>query len=109
MSISRSITFSTLLCVFWLSLTQAQSNCYVEPYNVSAPSTPTFLPFNKSEADIYRYRQQQSVNLGAWFVGEAWMTPDLFTCAAGNQTAELDIASGWNNVEDARMLLERYE
>jgi glucan 1,3-beta-glucosidase len=36
------------------------------------------------------------------------MTPSLFTCAAGKQQSELDIASGWGGPENARALLERH-
>ena len=36
------------------------------------------------------------------------MTPSLFKCASGHKSAELDIASGWGSVENARALLERH-
>lgn len=36
------------------------------------------------------------------------MTPSLFTCAAGPQIAEIDIASGWGNTTSARAVLERH-
>lgn len=36
------------------------------------------------------------------------MTPSLFTCADGPQTAEIDIANGWENTTNARALLERH-
>lgn len=36
------------------------------------------------------------------------MTPSLFKCASGKKTAELDIASGWGSVDNARSLLERH-
>lgn len=38
--------------------------CVVEAYEVPPPTSWTFPPFDKSEAALYRYRQQQSVNLG---------------------------------------------
>jgi glucan 1,3-beta-glucosidase len=36
------------------------------------------------------------------------MTPSLFTCAAGKQQSELDIAGGWGGPENARAVLERH-
>ncbi|EIW67174.1 hypothetical protein TREMEDRAFT_22618, partial [Tremella mesenterica DSM 1558] len=57
---------------------------------------------------LYRYRQQQSVNLGSWFVQEQWMNPSLFNCASGNQQAELDVASGWGGVGNSKQVLERH-
>lgn len=36
------------------------------------------------------------------------MVPSLFTCAAGNKQAELDIANGWGSVDNARQVLERH-
>lgn len=36
------------------------------------------------------------------------MTPSVFTCASGPQSAELDIASGWVNTTGARAVLERH-
>lgn len=85
------------------------SACAMSPYS---PDQPVYLePFpayDANQAMIYRYRQQQSVNLGSWFVQEQWMVPSLFTCAAGNKQAELDIANGWGSVDNARQVLERH-
>lgn len=36
------------------------------------------------------------------------MTPSLFTCAAGKQLSEIDIASGWGSTTNARAVLERH-
>lgn len=36
------------------------------------------------------------------------MTPSLFSCAAGDQISELDIASGWGSTTGARAVLERH-
>ncbi|KAF5349484.1 hypothetical protein D9756_009035 [Leucocoprinus leucothites] len=55
-------------------------NCIVDPYNAPVQA-PAFLPFDQTEANVFRYRQQQGVNLGSWFVHEQWMTPSLFECA----------------------------
>ncbi|KAJ6630675.1 glycoside hydrolase superfamily [Mycena sp. CBHHK59/15] len=77
----------------------------IMPQNISAESFP---PFDPAMASVYRYRQQQSVNLGSWFVHERWMTPSLFTCASGKRISELDIASGWNSTDRARTVLEHH-
>lgn len=102
--------------------------CQVEPYDVAGPIDETFPPFDEASANIYRYRQQQSVNLGSWcvpainslttilalnmylsrFVHENWMTPSLFKCAAGKKLSELDIASGWGSTTNAKAVLERH-
>lgn len=42
------------------------------------------------------------------FTHEQWMTPSIFTCAAGSQISELDIASGWGSTDSARAVLERH-
>jgi hypothetical protein len=81
------------------------SQCVVEAYEVPPPTQFTFPPYNKDDATLYRYRQQQSVNLGGWFALESWMTPSLFTCAGGNKTSELDFAMGWGAPELARMVI----
>lgn len=48
------------------STPQEFKGCYVEPY-VSPPlGNPTFAPFDPAMSNLYRYRQQQSVNLGSW-------------------------------------------
>jgi len=36
------------------------------------------------------------------------MTPSLFSCAAGSQEAEIDIAYGWWSIDNARTVLERH-
>ena len=48
---------------------RAQPNdpeCYVQPYNAPQITQQEFPPFDSEIAYIYRYRQQQSVNLGSW-------------------------------------------
>jgi hypothetical protein len=60
------------------------------PQSTSLPSPDPGL------ATIYRYRQQQGVNLGSWFLLESWMVPSLFACASAPAVAEFDVASGWN-------------
>ncbi|KAI0082754.1 glycoside hydrolase [Panus rudis PR-1116 ss-1] len=83
------------------------NGCVVEPYEVTV-ALEEFPPFDQTKATIFRYRQQQSVNLGSWFVHEDWMTQSLFKCAAGKKVSELDIAQGWGSQTNARALLERH-
>ncbi|KAI0362308.1 glycoside hydrolase [Trametes cingulata] len=90
------------------SLDRVSSDCTVQPYDAPDVDSSSFPPYDPAKANVYRYRQQQSVNLGSWFVHEQWMTPSLFACAAGNQMSELDIASGWGSIDTARSLLERH-
>jgi hypothetical protein len=48
---------------------RAQPNdpeCHVEPYDAPPITQQTSPPFDPEIAYIYRYRQQQSVNLGSW-------------------------------------------
>ena len=105
----------------------AQGNCSPEPYLAPPIADQEFPPFDSAKATIFRYRQQQSVNLGSWlaiklshdisiadslssnrFVHEDWMSPSLFSCASGAKVSELDIAYGWGSVEGARSVLERH-
>ncbi|KAF9453631.1 glycoside hydrolase family 5 protein [Macrolepiota fuliginosa MF-IS2] len=81
--------------------------CHVEPYNVLVEN-PAFPPFDQTKANVYRYRQQQGVNLGSWFVHEQWMTPSLFRCAKEPKVAEIDIAGGWGGLVNARAVLEKH-
>ncbi|WVW86282.1 hypothetical protein I302_108324 [Kwoniella bestiolae CBS 10118] len=86
-----------------------QDSCSITPYSPPSPVLlEPFAPYDANKALIYRYRQQQSVNLGSWFVQEQWMNPSLFTCASGNKQAEFDIANGWGSVDNARQVLERH-
>ena len=88
---------------------QGGDPCAMSPYSPPAPVyLESFAPYDANQALVYRYRQQQSVNLGSWFVQEQWMVPSLFTCAAGNKQAELDIANGWGSVDNARQVLEKH-
>jgi glucan 1,3-beta-glucosidase len=41
--------------------------CYSQMYDSTA-AEQSFPPFVQDKADIYRYRQQQSVNMGSWYV-----------------------------------------
>ncbi|KAF8575791.1 glycoside hydrolase family 5 protein [Ramaria rubella] len=100
--VNKTATSNTLL------IKAQDASCFVEPYDPPPIPTPAFPPFNEAKASIFRYRQQQGVNLGSWFVHEQWMTPSLFTCASGKKLSELDIASGWVSTTSARNLLERH-
>ncbi|KAF8955450.1 glycoside hydrolase superfamily [Flammula alnicola] len=91
-----------------LDTTDDSSSCNVEPYDAPEILGQDFPPYDQTTANVYRYRQQQSVNLGSWFVNEKWMTPSLFKCASGAQGAEIDIANGWGSVDNARAVLERH-
>ena len=90
------------------AMSAADDSCAIKPYAPAPVTLEAFAPYDASKALIYRYRQQQSVNLGSWFVQEQWMVPSLFKCAAGNKQAEYDIASGWGGVDSARQVLERH-
>ncbi|CCL98443.1 uncharacterized protein FIBRA_00440 [Fibroporia radiculosa] len=84
------------------------SPCNVNFYSTPLVANQSFPPFDQAKATVYRYREQQSVNLGSWFVHENWMTPSVFACASGQQLSELDIASGWNSTTSARAVLEHH-
>ena len=45
-----------------------QGNCSPEPYSAPPITGQEFPPFDSAKATIFRYRQQQSVNLGSWLV-----------------------------------------
>jgi hypothetical protein len=87
------------------TFSSASSTCTVEPYQPEAVTATLPAP-NVTLSTIYRYRQQQSVNLGSLFVLESWMVPSLFACAAQPAVSELDVANGWGG--SARALLERH-
>ena len=87
------------------AFSSASSTCNVEPYQAEAVTATLPAP-NVTLSTIYRYRQQQSVNLGSLFVLESWMVPSLFACAAQPAVSELDVANGWGG--SARALLERH-
>lgn len=36
------------------------------------------------------------------------MVPSLFTCASGSKSSELDVATGWGGVVQAKQILERH-
>jgi hypothetical protein len=59
-----------------LNVAQTQhddSSCAVAPYDVNVEDV-TFTPFDSVKSNIFRYRQQQSVNLGSWSVRSPTIT-----------------------------------
>ncbi|EIW60057.1 glycoside hydrolase [Trametes versicolor FP-101664 SS1] len=90
------------------SAIKASTACDAPDYDARDWGEQRFAPFDQAKANVYRYRQQQSVNLGSWFTHEQWMTSSLFTCASGSQISELDIATGWGSPDGARAVLERH-
>ena len=97
----------TLDPIYHISDTDTDS-CSFTPYPSPAVPIEPFEAWDPAKATFYRYRQQQSVNLGAWFVQEEWMNPLLFACAAGARQAEVDVASGWGGTDGARQVLEKH-
>ncbi|KAF8652708.1 hypothetical protein AX16_004212 [Volvariella volvacea WC 439] len=73
-----------------------------------ARDNPQPPPYDEDKATTYRYRQQRGVNLGSLFVLEQWMTPSLFSDAAGNKSSEIDVASGSGSTDAAREKLEKH-
>ncbi|EPQ28427.1 uncharacterized protein PFL1_04253 [Pseudozyma flocculosa PF-1] len=73
---------------------------------------PVFPPFDPVKATVMRYRQQQGVNLGTWFVQEGWMEADFMSCATGSKQAEYDILDGFGSSPDglksARAYMEEH-
>jgi glucan 1,3-beta-glucosidase len=45
-----------------------QGDCSPEPYSAPSITDQEFPSFDSAKAAIFRYRQQQSVNLGSWLV-----------------------------------------
>ncbi|THH29640.1 hypothetical protein EUX98_g4554 [Antrodiella citrinella] len=91
------------------SILVARTDCSSPPtYNAPAITDQDFPAYDATQANFYRYRQQQAVNLGSWFVHEKWMTASLFQCASGKKAAEIDIANGWGGVSGARAILEQH-
>ena len=50
------------------SVSISDDSCSWMPrYNAPPLDDQVFLPFDQAKATVYRYRQQQSVNLGSWY------------------------------------------
>ncbi|EST06233.1 Glycoside hydrolase, family 5 [Kalmanozyma brasiliensis GHG001] len=73
---------------------------------------PTFPAFDPVRATIMRYRQQQGVNLGAWFVQEGWMEPRFMSCALHSKQSEYDLLRGFGTSQtgltSARAYMEEH-
>lgn len=48
------------------NMIQQGASCHVDPYDITV-DVQAFLPFDETKANVFRYRQQQSVNLGSWY------------------------------------------
>lgn len=88
------------------------ASSYTPVGGADALPAPTFEPFDAVQANVYRYRQQQSVNLGAWFVAEGWMQSNYLSCGTGAKQAEMDILNGFgkttSGVTSAKAYLEKH-
>ena len=84
----------------------------VDEYTPSDSLNVEFPSFNKSRANMLRYREQMGVNVGSWFVLESWMAPSMFSCASGGKSAEYDFVNGYGTSNDglqsARATLEKH-
>ncbi|KAJ7685071.1 glycoside hydrolase [Mycena polygramma] len=114
LSSSNSVIGALLVCVSLQALGVAISTKRDQISNSSCNrmlqtrSIEPFSTFDKTTATVMRYRKQQSVNMGSWFVHEDWLTPSVFKEAAGPKVSELDIASGSDSTDCARMVLETH-
>ncbi|WFD00467.1 hypothetical protein MYAM1_003216 [Malassezia yamatoensis] len=93
--------------------TVGSSGCtLLSPYSSNTSLNVEFPSFNKSRANMMRYREQMGVNVGSWFVLENWMAPSMFECAAGGKAAEFDIVNGYGTsqqgLQSAQSALERH-
>lgn len=64
----------------------AGNQCNVQPYNPGPVQDQTFPPFDQSKANVYRYRRQQSVNLGSWCVDSESLECSLTEIISGSST-----------------------
>lgn len=67
----------------------------------SGPALPPNKPqvvldskLRPTQRDLYRYRKQYGVNLGAWFVGEKWIAHHLYSCCSEEYSSELSAVLG---------------
>jgi hypothetical protein len=56
------------LAVLNQEILAVEDACHVQSYDPPPVLSQTFPAFDKAKANIFRYRQQQSVNLGSWYV-----------------------------------------
>ena len=69
-----------------------QGNCVPEPYSAPPITDQEFPPFDSAKATIFRYRQQQSVNLGSWLVMNCCAFPSLLKPPPQVRSRRLDVA-----------------
>lgn len=50
----------------------ADGSCVVNPYDPPSIVSQTFPPFDQAKATVFRYRQQQAVNLGSWYARQSY-------------------------------------
>jgi hypothetical protein len=50
----------------FIQTSTGNQGCAVQPYSPPPIPDQVFPPFDRKQSSIYRYRQQQSVNLGSW-------------------------------------------
>ncbi|PWN20541.1 glycoside hydrolase [Microstroma glucosiphilum] len=79
---------------------------YVSTYG--ALPDPTYAKFNSVKANIMRYREQMSVNLGGWFLQEGWMETSFMDCAIYAGTSEFSIVSGFGTSADGLKSAQNY-
>src|SRR6201999_3400683 len=70
----------------------AQGNCVPEPYSAPPITDQEFPPFDSAKAAIFRYRQQQSVNLGSWSVMNCSILPQSLKPPPQVRSRRLDVA-----------------
>ncbi|PWN48295.1 glycoside hydrolase [Violaceomyces palustris] len=84
------------------------SNAYTPNGGWDNLPAPTFPAFDSVKANAMRYRQQQGVNLGSWFVQEGWMETAFMACATGTQQAEFDIVNGFGTSQAGLVSAQAY-
>lgn len=52
--------------------TPSGASCVPEPYSAPSVEDQTFEPYDQTTNNVFRYRQQHSVNLGSWCVPSSW-------------------------------------
>ncbi|KAL9557591.1 hypothetical protein MBANPS3_001315 [Mucor bainieri] len=69
---------------------------------------PTFAPYNRQEADMYRHRRQIGVNLGSIFILDKQLAPpSLLSCVVRDDwESELDFLEACMTEEQAKEALE---
>jgi glucan 1,3-beta-glucosidase len=74
-----------------LNKASSASNSHSQQFTASSPPSQPL-----SQAAVPRYRKQHGVNLGSWFMLEAWIASSPFKDAAAPKQSDLDVAKGKN-------------